>query len=270
MGRVFIAAHSAPGAARFIRRLALRTDVYVGVGLRTRAAGGRDAVDRCAPRVRRDRQTRRARPPRRLRAPADDDHHLRHAGARARVLDARRPLSTVSELEQANRWLAHHLGADLASSDAARILRPPASWNHKHAPPAPVELVELAPTRQYEIGVLTDGLEDPPGARPNDRPLPRAPAAPRSIEPSSRSRPPTTPRSSPAARPTAPARSSARSTTIRPRASSCTETAPGTASAPARPEGPSTTSRHACGGWRQRARRSCSSGAGWHGNSRMT
>jgi hypothetical protein len=46
MGRVFIAAHSAPGATRLIRRLAARTDVYIGVCLRTRRAGGRDAIDR--------------------------------------------------------------------------------------------------------------------------------------------------------------------------------------------------------------------------------
>ena len=46
MGRLFIAAHSAPGAARLIRRLAVRTDVYVGVCLRSRRAGGRDAIDR--------------------------------------------------------------------------------------------------------------------------------------------------------------------------------------------------------------------------------
>ena len=46
MGRLFIAAHSAPGASRLIRRLAARTDVYVGACLRTRRAGGRDAIDR--------------------------------------------------------------------------------------------------------------------------------------------------------------------------------------------------------------------------------
>ena len=44
---------------------------------------------------------------------------------------------TVPELERANRRLAHALGGDLASVDAARILRPPSSWNHKHSPPAP-------------------------------------------------------------------------------------------------------------------------------------
>ena len=46
MGRLFIAAHSAPGASRLIRRLASRTDVYVGVCLRSRRAGGRNAIDR--------------------------------------------------------------------------------------------------------------------------------------------------------------------------------------------------------------------------------
>ena len=46
MGRLFIAAHSAPGASRLIRRLAARTDVYVGVCLRDRRSGGRDAIDR--------------------------------------------------------------------------------------------------------------------------------------------------------------------------------------------------------------------------------
>jgi hypothetical protein len=45
MGRVFIAAHSATGAARFIRRLASSADVYVGAALRNRRAGGRDAID---------------------------------------------------------------------------------------------------------------------------------------------------------------------------------------------------------------------------------
>ena len=69
---------------------------------------------------------------------------------------------TMPELERANRRLAHHLGADLASTDAARILRPPTSWNHKHAPPAPVELVGLVPTRRHDAEALVDGLVDQP------------------------------------------------------------------------------------------------------------
>src|SRR5947209_20274566 len=46
MGRLFVAAHSAPGASRLIQRLGSRTDVYVGVCLRNRRAGGRNAIDR--------------------------------------------------------------------------------------------------------------------------------------------------------------------------------------------------------------------------------
>jgi hypothetical protein len=171
MGRVFIAAHSAPGAARFIRRFALRTDVYVGVALRTRAAGGRDAVDRAhLAFVEIDRPDAIAQladfkhPPTMIITSGTPGH--------AHAYWTLKPPVTESELEHANRCLARHLGADLASTDVARILRPPASWNHKHAPPAPVELVELAPTRKYEIRVLTDGLEGPPGARPNGPPLP--------------------------------------------------------------------------------------------------
>jgi CHC2 zinc finger len=69
----------------------------------------------------------------------------------------------VLQLEQANRRLAYALGGDLASVDAARILRPPSSWNHKCEPPAPVELIALDPVRQYDAGALIDGLADPPG-----------------------------------------------------------------------------------------------------------
>jgi len=46
LGRLLIAAPSAAGAVRLIRRLGARTDVYVGVCLRTRRAGRRDAIDR--------------------------------------------------------------------------------------------------------------------------------------------------------------------------------------------------------------------------------
>jgi len=67
-------------------------------------------------------------------------------------------------LERANRRLAHALCGDLSSVDAARILRPPSSWNHKHRPPTPVELVELDPARRYDLDQLVDGLDDPPGS----------------------------------------------------------------------------------------------------------
>ena len=147
MGRLFIAAHSAPGASRLIRRLAARTDVYVGVCLRTRRAGGRDAIDRShlafveidTPDAL-DRLRAFRHPPSMIVSSGSAGHAHAYFTLSAPV--------TVPELERANRRLAHALGGDLASVDAARILRPPSSWNHKHSPPAPVELIELDQARR--------------------------------------------------------------------------------------------------------------------------
>lgn len=86
-----------------------------------------------------------------------------------------RPID-VAALERANRQLAHHLGGDLASVDAARILRPPATWNHKHSPPTAVQLIDLDPTRRYDVTTLIDGLAGPSGAPlrdPAERPRSR-------------------------------------------------------------------------------------------------
>jgi len=162
MGRLFIAAHSAPGASRLIRRLAARTDVYVGVCLRTRRAGGRDAIDRShvafveidTPAAL-DRLRAFPYPPTMIVSSGSAGHAHAYYTLSAPV--------AVPELERANRRLAHALGGDLASADAARILRPPSSWNHKHSPPAPVELIGLDPARRYDVDQLVDGLDDPPG-----------------------------------------------------------------------------------------------------------
>lgn len=162
MGRLFIAAHSAPGASRLIRRIAARTDVYVGVCLRDRRAGGRNAIDQAhlafveidAPDAL-DRLRAFRHPPTMIVLSGTFGHAHAYFTLSAPV--------TVSELERANRRLAHTLGADLASVDAARILRPPSSWNHKHSPPAAVELVEVDPSRRYDVDELVGGLDDPPG-----------------------------------------------------------------------------------------------------------
>ncbi|MGI8559082.1 MAG: CHC2 zinc finger domain-containing protein [Solirubrobacteraceae bacterium] len=174
MGRVFLAAHSAAGASRFIRRLAVRTDVYVGVVVRNCRSGGRAAIDRShllfieidSP----DGQQRLedfAHSPSMLIASGTPGHAHAYWMLRAPI--------GVLELERANRRLAHHLGGDLASVDSARILRPPSSWNHKHTPPAPVRMLELHPARRYDIRSLVDGLEDPPGRPPRGLSHPRRP-----------------------------------------------------------------------------------------------
>lgn len=168
MGRAFIGAERPAAAGRLIERLAARTDVYVGAALRSRRAGGREAIERshlCFIEIDRPGAgrglARFAHPPTILIASGSPGHVHAYWLLRAPV--------SVLELERANRRLAHHLGGDLASVDAARILRPPGSLNHKHAPPAHVELLELDPGRRYELEQLAGGLPDPPGAPARNR-----------------------------------------------------------------------------------------------------
>ncbi len=162
MAHRFIDAADRGRARRLISALARRTDVYTGVLLRNRHSGGRHAVshshlvfietddaDASA------RLAQFAHQPTMLVASGSPGHL--HAYWRLH-----RAIG-VPELEHANRRLAHRLGGDLASVDAARILRPPCSWNHKHNPPAPVRLVELDRARRYTLDELVGDLADPPG-----------------------------------------------------------------------------------------------------------
>ena len=47
--------------------------------------------------------------------------------------------------------------------DAARILRPPSTLNHKHQPPTTVRLWQLDRARRYRLDELVSDLADPPG-----------------------------------------------------------------------------------------------------------
>jgi hypothetical protein len=171
MRRRFISIRRLDAAARAIRSLSVRTDVYCGVLLRSHRAGGRDAVtashlvfveidavDAL------DRLQRFAKPATMIVSSGTVGHAHAYWTLRARV--------GVDELERANRTLACRLGGDLASVDAARILRPAGTLSHKHRPPAPVELLHLDAAVRYELTELLDGLEPPP-------PLPAASTASR-------------------------------------------------------------------------------------------
>jgi len=164
MRRQFVSIRRLDSAARAIRSLSRRTDVYCGVLLRSQRAGGRDAVTRshlafvdidAADAL--DRLQRFARPPTMIVSSGTAEHAHAYWRLRARV--------GAVELEQSNRTLASHLGGDLASVDAARILRPAGTLSHKHRPPAPVELLHLDPDVRYELAELVDGLA-PPTQRP--------------------------------------------------------------------------------------------------------
>jgi hypothetical protein len=168
MARVFVPPRRLDRAARVIRSLAPRTDVYCGVVLRTRRAGGRDAVTRShLAWVEIDavnaleRLARFPRTPSMIVSSGTPGHAHAYFALRTAVAPA--------EVEQANRTLARHLGGDPASVDASRILRPAGTLSHKHQPPAPVELLHVDPAVRYELAELLDGLEPAPPRAPAGR-----------------------------------------------------------------------------------------------------
>jgi len=62
------------------------------------------------------------------------------------------------------------------SVDAARILRPPWTWNFKHDPPVRTRLEVLESSRHYSFDKLTAHLPDPAPRRPTPVPRPRSAA----------------------------------------------------------------------------------------------
>src|SRR4051812_4802144 len=147
MGQVFDRPDRVRGLATRAMALGRRTDVYVGCAPRTRRHGGRNAVRRAFV----------------LWADCDGDDAVQAlerfepqpsivvASGTGSNCHAYWPLTKPlarAGVERANRRLAHALGADPASADAARILRVPATYSHKHQPPAPVTAVRLDAERR--------------------------------------------------------------------------------------------------------------------------
>ena len=73
------------------------------------------------------------------------------------------------QVERANRRLTWALGADLSSTDAARILRPPQTINHGRDR-APVDLLSIRDESPVGLRQLVGGLPDPPIEHVTDRP----------------------------------------------------------------------------------------------------
>jgi hypothetical protein len=165
--RTFIPAHDPRAAAAVIHQHSPLRDVYAGVALRigTRS-GGRNAIlgshlahIECDNDHAHEALATFACPPTMVIASGTPGHrhaywHLdRNAGN--------------DEIEQLNRRLAVHLGGDLASTDIARVLRPPDTLNHKHHPRRAVHLLAYQPAARYPPTQLTAALTDNP---PDDRP----------------------------------------------------------------------------------------------------
>jgi hypothetical protein len=173
MAQVFDRPCRLRGLATRAIALGRRTDVYVGCAPRTRRHGGRDAVRRAFV----------------LWADCDGNEAVQAlerfdpqpsivissgTGSNCHAYWALIEPLAREELERANRRLAQALGADLASADAARILRVPATYSHKHEPPAPVEALRLEGDRRVAAGDVVGGLPDPPQARRNAVHVPEA------------------------------------------------------------------------------------------------
>jgi CHC2 zinc finger/RepB DNA-primase from phage plasmid len=154
-----------------IAQLALGTDVFVGVVPRRRRRGRREDLADQAGVVWADcdgpesvEALRRFRP-----APsmvvASGSGLNRHA-----YWFLHEPVE-IEELECANRRLAFALGADRASTDGARILRPAGSLSFKHRPPTAVRLLLVDGEARFGVEDVVRGLREP-----SSEPRPRRPA----------------------------------------------------------------------------------------------
>jgi len=175
MGQQFVPAAAIAAASELIRPLAAHGDTYVGVLLRDRPNGSRNAVSHSHLLWSEVDATDAYR--RLLNGPAAPTAVV--SSGTPGHLHAYWLLSTgvpAAEVAELNRKLAGAVGGDLSSVDAARILRPPATLNHKHSPAATTGLEVLDLNRVYDAAELTAGLID---ARPMAvyarPPTPRAP-----------------------------------------------------------------------------------------------
>jgi hypothetical protein len=164
MGQLFDHPSRLSGLATRAVALGRRTDVYVGCAPRTRRHGGRNAVKRAFVLwVDCDGEA-----PVEALGSFDPQPSIVIGSGSGSNCHAYWPLTeplAASEVERANRRLAHALSADGASADAARILRVPGTYSHKHQPPAPVHALRLDVDRRFAVADVIGALPDPPQTR---------------------------------------------------------------------------------------------------------
>jgi hypothetical protein len=158
----FWTARDVSGIAGAILGRSRHTDIYVGYAPRLRASGTkRDIGDVWVLWAECDGATaaaaalaHRPAPPVVIRSGSGPNLHA--------YWPLRAPIS-AKVAEQANLRLARALRADAACFDATRILRPPATWNHKRLPPARVAAIGLRPEVRFDLGDVlarTPAVED--------------------------------------------------------------------------------------------------------------
>jgi RepB DNA-primase from phage plasmid/CHC2 zinc finger len=182
MGREFFPVGDRPIGERLAAKGA-ETEVYIGAAVRARRDGGKTGIDRLHL----------------LWVDLDTPEAVDHlasfdppptmvvwsgSGGAHSYWRLTNPV-TVGDGERANRRLAVHLGADPRAVDAARILRPPGTLNHKHQPPVPVTLDRWRGgdyTARQVAGDLADSEPEQPKGTPG-RPFELGPNDPLSSIP---------------------------------------------------------------------------------------
>lgn len=164
MGQRFFPATRLGEAARAAFELSRRRDVYFGVCPRTRRVGRRDAVttawalwaDCDGPQAVEELRHFNPAPGLVVRSGTEGNCH-----AYWPLTDPLMP----DEVESANRRLASVLGADVESTDAARVLRPASTLNFKSTPPTLVILDHVSGLA-FDTGGLLEALPDEDPAEP--------------------------------------------------------------------------------------------------------
>jgi len=159
MGQRFFACEDRRTTAEFIRVQGQRSDTYVGVAPRREQRGSAEVVERVHA-LYVDVDTEEAMSSLRHFSPTPSIVVRSGSGLHA-YWPILPPLS-ATEARAANRRLAQALGADMAATDAARILRPPETFNHKTGSPVPVEVARLEPVifeARDVVGALPEEAE---------------------------------------------------------------------------------------------------------------
>lgn len=164
MGQCFHAAERAAALVETVRGLGAGSDVYVGAAPRRRNHGGAAAIERVWT-LWADCDGPAAVDALRTFRPLPSIVVRTGSGANVHGWWPLREALTPEQARQANRRLAHHLGADLRATDPARILRVPGTLSFKHTPPAAVVCVRLE-LAVFVAGEVVGSLPDPPAPPP--------------------------------------------------------------------------------------------------------
>jgi hypothetical protein len=164
MGQLWHPARDPRGLVAPMLELGQVTDVYVGAAPRAEQDGSKQAIAQAwaiwvdcddAAAAERLRNFSPA-PTMIVRSGSDDGVHGWWA-----LREALRP----PYIERALRRIAHHLGGDMACSDAGRIMRAVGTCNMKYGEPRPVQLERLD-VDIFTAAEVVGSLPDPPGPTP--------------------------------------------------------------------------------------------------------